>query len=219
VLQTKRILVWLIYGLFLGLGVALRSNLLLLSLSSFIILPLLYYKSNGKKDLLKKMILLILGFSVPALMLAARNEHISGHWSMLPPNSGIVLHQLYNSDNPDSIHFIPYFVSYGSPSEILVGYTKEAEKRLGQHLSIYEVSNFWRKQALAYITLNYDKVSENLIRKSKEFIAFKEIDNSRFINEEVKFSTLLKLLPQPFGWLFAFGLPGLILIVLRHKLL
>ncbi|MFT5396909.1 MAG: tetratricopeptide (TPR) repeat protein, partial [Gammaproteobacteria bacterium] len=217
--RMKSSFAWIMYGIFLGLGVALRSNLLLLSLSSFILMPLFYWKSNGKKELQKKMILLILGFSIPALMLAARNEHITGQWSVLPPNSGIVLHQLYNSDNPDSVEFAPRFVTYSSPPAILTGYKKEAEKRLEQQLSIYEVSSFWRKQAIAYIASNSDKVIENIIRKSKQFMAFTEIENSRFINAEAMFSPLLKILPFPFGWLFALGFPGLILLAVRNNIL
>ncbi len=210
-------LAWIGYGIFLGLGVALRSNLLLLSIASAFLMPLLCFKNSGKNGLSLKIVLLVLGFTLPAIMLATRNAHVTNHWSMLPPNSGIVLHQLYNSDNPNSVQFSPAFVSYSSPPEILAGYTKESEKKVGRELSIYEVSSFWRKEALTYIASNSNKVTENIIRKSKEFIAFKEVENSRFINRERIFSPLLEVLPHPFGWLFALGIPGLVLLVLRNK--
>ena len=215
--KIKSPLAWLGYGLFLGVGVSLRSNLLLLSIASAFLMPFLHFKSSGKDGLSLKIVLLLLGFSLPGIMLAGRNAHVTNHWSMLPPNSGIVLHQLYNSHNPNSVQFSPAFVSYSSPPEILAGYTRETEKKVGQQLSIYEVSSFWRKQALTYIASNSDKIIENIIRKTKEFIAFKELENSRFINRERIFSPLLEVLPNPFGWLFALGLPGLVLIVLRNK--
>ena len=217
--QSKYMIIWLGFGVFLGLGVALRSNLLLLGLSSFILLPLSYIRYYGNKNILIKMVLLVTGFSLASLMLAARNEHAINHWSILPPNSGIVLHQLYNQDNPQAIQFIPDFVSYGSPSEILTGYINEAEIRVGQKLSLYEVSKFWRNEALSYIESNPEKVLRNILRKTKEFIAFKEIDNSRFLKAETLFSPVLKILPNPFGWLFAFGLPGLLLLLIRNKIL
>jgi len=216
--QTKSLTVWLGYGIFLGLGVALRSNLLLLGIASLFIIPLFQIQNKSEDSLSIKMVLLVVGFSLPSL-LAARNDHIANHWSMLPPNSGIVLHQLYNVSNPKSVEFAPGFVSYKSPPEILAGYSKETEKRLGKQLSTYEVSDYWRKQAFTYIASNSDIIFENLLRKSKEFIAYKETGNSRFLNEEALFSPLLTFLPQPFGWLFALGLPGLILLIFRNRFL
>jgi len=217
--QTKSLIIWLGYGIFLGLGVALRSNLLLLSIASFFIIPLIHIQNFSKNSLSIRIVLLVVGFSLPSLMLAGRNGYIANHWSMLPPNSGIVLHQLYNPNNPESIHFVPNFVSYRSPPEILAGYTIEAENRLGQQLSAYEVSDFWRKQAFTYIASNPGKIFENLLRKSKKFIDFKETGDNRFFNEEALFSPILTFLPQPFGWLFALGLPGLILLTLRNRIL
>ena len=78
--QTKYLAAWLGYGLFLGLGIALRSNLLLLSLTSFIIIPLFYIRNNGKNNLLIKMVFLVVGFGLPSLMLVVRNEQVTNHW-------------------------------------------------------------------------------------------------------------------------------------------
>ncbi len=205
------------YGVFLGLGVALRSNLLLLCFASLFIIIFIHIKEKNHRKIPIILIYVFIGFSLPSIMLGTRNKYITDHWSILPPNSGIVLHQLYNPDNPESVQFSPDFVSYRSPPEILAGYTNEAEKRLGQKMSAYEVSDYWRKQALLYITKNPDEVFNNILRKSREFVSFKEIENNRFFNEEAAFSTILTFLPKPFGWLIALGLPGLLILALRQQ--
>lgn len=217
--QSKSLYIWLSFGIFIGLGVALRSNLLILSLASFIILPSFYIKYYGLNNISIKMLFLMIGFILITVLLAERNEKVTNYWSILPPNSGIVLHQIYNSDNPRAVQFSPEFISYGSPHDILYGYTKEAEKRLGEKLSVYEVSHYWREEAVNYINRNPTKVLENILRKSKEFIAYKEIDNSRSLNKEAKFSPILTLLPQSLGWLSAFGIPGLIILFIRNKII
>lgn len=218
-LQIKNIFAWLIYGVFLGLGVSLRSNLLLLVVSSFFLIPLMAIKNNFNNNLLKKIIAAILGFSMMCFILGARNTYISGHWSVFPPNSGIVLHQVFNNQNLESVHFVPDFVSYRTPAEILSGYKKEAEKRTGKGLTVYETNNYWRNQALDYIQSNPGIVLRNIFRKAKEFTAFKEIQNNRFFNEESFFSPVLRHLPLPFGFLFAMGLPGIILLTLRNRVI
>jgi 4-amino-4-deoxy-L-arabinose transferase-like glycosyltransferase len=215
--KSKRSIAWFGYGCLLGLGIALRSNLLLLTIISFFYIPFSHYINKSETKIFIKMFFLFIGFILFASILATRNKHITDHWSILPPNGGIVLHQIYNTDNPKSVHFVPDFVSYRSPSEILNGYKNEAHKRLGRELSIYEVSDYWRDQALSYITLNPKITFNNILRKSKEFISYKEIGNNRFFYEEAMFSPILQTLPQPFGWLFALGCPGLILLFMRHK--
>lgn len=214
---TKNTYALLSYGIFLGLGVALRSNLLLLCFAGLFIMLLTHIKNTGTKKVPTQLFYVLIGFSLPAIILATRNEHVTGHWSILPPNSGIVLHQLYNPDNPESVQFSPKFVSYRSPPDILAGYTIEAEKRLGQQLSSYEASDYWRKQAITYITENPDIILKNILRKSMEFISYTETENNRFYNEEKTFSTVLTYLPRPFGWLIVLGVPGLLLLALRQQ--
>ncbi|MEH6607995.1 MAG: glycosyltransferase family 39 protein [Halioglobus sp.] len=208
----------LYYGLLLGLGVALRSNFLLLAaaglcLSVFWIRP----GVAGKLHFGSRHIAIGLGFLLVLAVLAGRNHHISDEWKFLPANGGVVLHQLYNRDNLQALEFHPEFVSYGSPVSILTGYQSEAERRIQRDISVYEMSGYWRDQARDFVAENPGVAISNILRKAIEFVAYSEISNNRSFNLEREFSVVLNILPSSFGVLVALGLPGLMLIGLRNK--
>jgi tetratricopeptide (TPR) repeat protein len=50
----------------------------------------------------------------------------------------------------------------------------------------------------------------NAMRKLREFSAYPERPNNRSYADERLFSPVLRVLPQPFGWLLSLGLPGLL---------
>ncbi|MES9901623.1 MAG: glycosyltransferase family 39 protein [Sedimenticola sp.] len=208
---------WLGYGLFLGLGVALRSNLLLMALAGLIIVPLgnHFCRHTNSGNYTIHCMLILLGLALVLTTLAWRNVLISNHWSFLPPNGGVVLHQIYNADNPEARHDAPVFVNSLHPSEILRDYQQEAERRLERPLLPYEVSAYWRTEATHYIEKNLTQTLHNIMRKIGEFTTYKEIANNRALSEGEYFSNLLSVLPRPFGLLLMFGVPGLLLITLR----
>jgi 4-amino-4-deoxy-L-arabinose transferase-like glycosyltransferase len=208
---------WLYYGLLLGLGVALRSNLFLIAITGILLVPIgnHLHTLNNKKRLAKNSFLAFLGMTLVLIILSWRNETITGNWKFLPPNGGVVLHQTYNKENPQSIHSAPDFVSALRPSRILLDYTTEAERRLGRTLNPYEMSSYWQTEAINYISTHKTQSLNNILRKLLEFTTFKEIANNRAINEGENFSKILSILPRPFGWLLALGIPGLILLAGR----
>ena len=64
-----------------------------------------------------------------------RNYAAYGSLSPVPHNGGIILHQIYNEQNPRAEIWIPPFVSYLHPSEIWQGYSAEASRRVGHPLT------------------------------------------------------------------------------------
>ncbi len=212
--QTERLIAWFWYGVFLGLGVAIRSNLLLLAIAGMVIIPWGNYNSNklNFRQYGQRLILLLLGLSLPLILLSVRNNTVTNSWSILPPNGGVVLHQIYNQDNPHAEHKISGFVRYSNPIEIWHGYQKEAESRLGRQLETKEINSYWRSQAIDYITNNRIQTLDNMVRKLGMFTSFREISYNKSLAKDELFSPILALLPRPFGWLFALGLPGLMLL-------
>ena len=215
--RSNTVIGWFGYGLLLGFGIALRSNLLLIAVLGILIVPMGNYLHhlNHKLRFATNFTLTLLGITLILTALSLRSASISGHWSFLPTNGGVVLHQIYNKDNPRSSHNAPGFVSALRPSRILTDYTKEAERRLTRTLSPYEMSSYWQTEAFNYLSENKTQTFHNVLLKLFRFTTYKEISNNRAINESEQFSIILSVLPRPFGWLLALGLPGLILLTLR----
>jgi tetratricopeptide (TPR) repeat protein len=135
----------------------------------------------------------------------------------MPYNGGVVLHQLYNPDNPTAVTWIPPFVSHANPSDIWRGYADEAQRRAGHALTPREVDRYWRGEAKRYILAHPARVAANVGRKLLEFSAYIEVPNNRSFADERLFSPVLRVLPAPAGWLFALGVPGVVLLLARDR--
>lgn len=206
---------WLAMGALLGLGVALRANLLLLVAASVVVLPALAWWRHRSRPvrLAGDLGLLLAALALPLALLAARNAEVSGAAALTPNNGGVVLHQIYNEENPRALSGAPSFVDYGHPSEIWRAYVAEAERRLGRELRPIEVNDYWKGEALAYLRAHPAQTAGNMLRKTGEFVAWPEVPNNRSFADERLFAPLLRWLPSPFGWLFALGVPGLVLLL------
>jgi tetratricopeptide (TPR) repeat protein len=128
-----------------------------------------------------------------------------------------VLHQLYNEGNPQSRQGAPTFVRYGEPSEIWRGYAAEAERRLHRNLTPAQVDHYWRGEAERYMRTHVLQSLGNAMRKLREFCAYPEQPNNRSYADERLFSPVLRVLSQPFGWLLALGVPGLLWFAWRDR--
>jgi len=213
-LRSERRLGWAFFGVFCGIGVALRSTLLLFGLAA-LLLParrLWTDAAAGRAPMgwASKALLVMLGMAVSLTPWSVRNYRAFGSVSPLPHNGGIVLHQVYNPENPESAIWIPPFVNYLHPSEIWRGYAAEADRRTGRSLSPREADAYWRKEALDFIREHPGQVLADAAHKSVIFLADTEVPNNRSSAEERLFSPILRLLPPPMAWLLAMGLAGLV---------
>ncbi|MGY3265896.1 4-amino-4-deoxy-L-arabinose transferase-like glycosyltransferase [Lysobacter sp. HA35] len=207
---------WALFGAYCGLGVAIRSNLLLMT--PLAVAVVFACSVEARRRWVHGVSFLIAGLALPLALLVARNHAISGNWSPLPNNGGIVLHQLYNDENPQSRSGVPSFVGrYTAPFEIWRGYEREAQRRAGHSLRPNEVSAYWQHEATSYLFAHPWQSMANGIRKLREFSAYPEVPNTRSYGDERCFSPVLRALPLPFGWLFALGLPGLVLWLRRDR--
>lgn len=218
-LRTGKAWPWFLFGLYCGYCVALRGNLLLMLPLALILLPWIQAGIHGKKPAgaVPRLALLVVGMALPLLTLALRNESLAGRFTPLPSNGGTVLHQVYNIDNPHAKSWYPPFAAYSNPTDIVRGYSREAQRRAGRELSAGEVDSYWRGEAFQYIRAHPAAVAAAITRKTREFASHKEVANNRSLREEKLFSPLLRALPAPFGWLFALGIPGLLILAWQDR--
>jgi tetratricopeptide (TPR) repeat protein len=217
---SPRKLGWLAFGIYCGIGVALRSTLLLLMLMALLLpvygvardagAPAAGAPGTAGFALWARAAALVLCGAVLALSpWSIRNYHAYGSLSPLPHNSGVVLHQVYNEKNPESGIWIPDFVNYLSPGEIWRGYAAEAAKRQGRALSPPEVDHYWKAAARNYILQNPARVLGSILRKALKFFSANETPINRSLAEEKMFSPVLGWLPAPAAWLLGMGIAGL----------
>lgn len=215
-IRSPRRSTWLLFGCYCGLGVGLRSTLLLLGAAA-VFLPLWSDAQSaacevgaGMRNRAVLAALVVCGTVVTLLPWSLRNNQAYGSLSPLPHNGGIVLQQIYNEHNPAAEIWVPPFVSYLHPSEIWRGYEAEADRRAGYSLSPPEVDRYWNQEALTYIDTHHEKVVGDVLRKGCAWLSNAELANNRSDVEERMFSPVLAWLPSPAAWLLAMGLAGLV---------
>ena len=218
IIRSDRKLNWLAFGVFCGIGIALRSTLLLMALIA-LLLPALGADPSARKPLnwARKAALAACGAALALVPWSLRNHHAYGSFSPLPHNGGVVLHQLYNEKNPGSAIWIPDFVNYLEPSEIWRGYADEASKRERRPLSPLEVDHYWKAEAMHFMQEHPGRVLEDAWHKTLKFFSATEIPINRSLVEESMFSPVLRWLPPPAAWLLALGAAGLAWLALEDR--
>ena len=213
-LRSERRLGWAVFGVLCGIGIALRSTLLLFGVAALLLPGLRRWTDTAAVRApaawASTAAFVMLGMAVALTPWSVRNLRAFGSVSPLPHNGGIVLHQAYNPENPQSAIWIPPFVNYLHPSEIWRGYAAEAERRSGRALSPREADAYWRQEALDFMREHPVQVLADASRKSAMFLADTEIPNNRSSAEERLFSPVLRVLPPPMALLLAMGLAGLV---------
>jgi 4-amino-4-deoxy-L-arabinose transferase-like glycosyltransferase len=212
-IRSERRWTWLAFGVYCGLGVGLRSTLLVPALL-VALLPLWRSSRIGRTQFAA---LALCGVAIGLAPWSLRNYEAYGSLSPVPHNSGIILHQIYNEQNPGAEIWVPPFVSYLHPSEIWRGYAAEANRRMGHSLTPPEVDHYWRGVALQFMAQHPGEVLADVGRKTLGWLSNSELANNRSDVEERMFSPVLAWLPSPAAWLLGMGLAGLIWLALEDR--
>jgi tetratricopeptide (TPR) repeat protein len=236
-LRSGRKWPWLLFGLYCGLGVGLRSTLMVLGLPA-LLLPLWRSRCGGSWQrrtvpvnasgvvtahakstaIWANSVLVACGVVIGLLPWSLRNHHAYDSLSPLPHNAGVILHQVYNDQNPPAEIWIPSFVSYLHPSEIWRGYAAEASRRAGHALSPPDVDSYWHNEAMTFVEQHPAQVLRDLVRKGLVgWFSNYELANNRSEAEERMFSSVLAWLPSPSAWLLGLGLAGLVWLALEDR--
>lgn len=213
--RAPRVSTAFVFGLYCGLAVALRSNLVLLGVAALVLLPFVVARSDRLMRAAAIGAALAAGFALALGMLSTRNAAVSDVWSPFPTNGGPVLHHIYNAQNPGGYSVFPDFVAYANPSDMQLGYQREAERRVGHTLTSYEAGVWWGRQAREFVFAHPAQVARDALRKTAEFVGWPEVGNNRSFQTDRAFSPVLAWLPSPFGWLIALGVPGLLIAAWR----
>jgi len=215
-IRSDRKWAWVSFGIYCGLGVGLRSTLLALGVLA-LWLPLWSLRKAAPLAGLRICGLTLCGLMIGLAPWSLRNHAAYGSLSPLPHNGGIILHQIYNEQNPNAEIWIPPFVSYLHPSEIWRGYAQEAVRRVGHPMTPPEVDHYWRDAALAFIEQHPGQVLGDMLRKCLGWLSNSELANNRSDVEERMFSPVLAWLPSPAAWLLGMGLAGLVWLALEDR--
>jgi hypothetical protein len=107
-LRTRKLPPWFLFGIWCGYGIALRGTLLLMTGFAVVLLPWLsiVWSKRSVPDTARRVGLLVVGLALPVALLTVRNDHLSKTFSPLPNNGGVVLHQVYNADNPTGVNWV-----------------------------------------------------------------------------------------------------------------
>ncbi len=216
--RRRTVWAWLALGALSGLLVGIRSNWILLGFATVVFALLFEHPARDETVEPSGQILLrarragvaALGMAMALLPWSVRNFQSDGRISPLPLNGGVVLHQVYNAENPLSRNFIPTFVGYANPGEIWRGYSTEAARRAGHALTLREIDRYWYGEAWSYMSTNPGVVIQHVASKALFFMSNAEYPNNRFLREERLFSPVLRFLPYEPGVLLALALIGLL---------
>jgi 4-amino-4-deoxy-L-arabinose transferase-like glycosyltransferase len=200
---------WLGFGVLCGVGIALRSTMLLLALCG-LLLPVFYRAEAPRAGATRRVTGVAIGLLAALLPWSWRNHAAFGGLSPLPTNSGIVLHQVYNDRNPQADLSFPEFVHFPRPSDVWRGYAAEASRRLDIPLNPMQIDRYWRGEALAFIVGHPGAVAADIWRKNLFWFISHEFSAGGSDVDQKRFSPLLRAIPPSGIWLLAVGLAGLV---------
>ena len=194
---------WAALGALSGLGAALESTLLWFVLFS-LLLPLIKPGSWQRFGLVAVGVILMLS------PWSWRNYQTYGAVSPLPSNTGIVLHELYNDRNPEGGSDVSGFAHFRYPIETWRADAAEAERRAGKQLSPAQINAYWWDEALHFMAAHPETVVADVLRKNLLWFGSSEVEAGRSVDDEKRFSPILRVIPQSGVWLLGIGLAGLL---------
>ncbi|HEX4376841.1 MAG TPA: glycosyltransferase family 39 protein [Steroidobacteraceae bacterium] len=203
---------WAALGALSGLGAVLESTLLWFVLFS-LMLPLLYRwppDVADKPTVWRRFGLVAVGGIVVLSPWSWRNYQTYGTVSPLPSNTGIVLHELYNDRNPEAGSDVSGFAHFRYPIETWRADAAEADRRAGKQLSPGQIDAYWWDEALHFMAAHPATVVADVLRKNLLWFGSSEVEAGRSVDDEKRFSPILRVIPQSGVWLLGIGLVGLL---------
>ncbi len=212
-LNNKKLFSWFLVGVFSALCSTLRANTLILPFMLLLYLLLLSYRLRKFHYL--QIFPLLAGLFIVLSISTYRNSLLGHAFSPLPNNGGIVLYTSFHINNKHGDHTPPPFVHSNNPVEMNYYFKKEASRIIGHNLNYDESNSFWEKNALRIVTSNPLHALSLILTRTTQFISTIEMPNNRSFLQENEFSFFLNYLLFPYGVIFSFGIPGIIILIKR----
>jgi Tfp pilus assembly protein PilF/4-amino-4-deoxy-L-arabinose transferase-like glycosyltransferase len=207
--RTRTPLLFSVAGIFLGLAVSSRPNVILFLL----FLPLWFFSVVNHKVGISKSILRFLlflgGFSAVMLPIAIRNFSIEKRFSPLAVQGGINFY-IGNNSQATGTFMSPYGIS-SSPIDQVKTSIRFAEKASGKSLSPSEASRYWLYKGVAFIKDNPLLALALYVKKCALFWRKEELPLNIDYALSKAFIPLFILPFISFGMVAPFALLGIIL--------
>ena len=210
----KRARLWYVLGALLGLVTYLRANFILIGPILIVSIPI--FEHSGWRESLNKGALLFLGLLTLISIGALRNYMVTHEFILLNTQSGRLLYASNNPENLTGHYNIPAF-SRPDPEGSNHDFHREAERRLGWDLGAKEVSWYWTGETLRVLKENPGIIPVILYNKLKGTIGNYEIPNNHSFYLASQFSPLMGWPLPNYAFALSFGVPGLILGLLRNR--
>jgi len=175
-------------GLFGGLFAITRPNIL----AVFPFLLLWAILEQRKKPVLKKAVLLVIGFLLPILPVAVHNIS-RGEFSLIATQGGL---NLYLGNNPEADGMTPTLPGYGGNWTIRDAW-RTAELEVGHSLSPVELDRYYLDKALHFAQGNPGQQLELIARKTA--LLFSPVEHGNNGSPEF-FKRFSPALLSPLGW-------------------
>ncbi len=206
------LLISLIAGLVIGLTCLARPNTLLLC--PFAAFWLMWdgkaWSDAGRRlefARVPAVVLLTLGVLLTISPVTLRNYNLEKEVILISSQGGIAFYQANNRLSKGTYAKPPGFTgnaaSQSSEEKTL------AEKEVGHELTRKEVSRFWFRKGLAFLTQNPGKATNLMGMKFIRWIGSQELSTEYVLPTERRMTWTLWLMPIPFGLLLALALAGL----------
>jgi len=211
---------WFLAGLGLGLSAVVRPTILV-----FGVLALLWAKGGGSwRTGWGRAGALALGVAVCVSPVTLANYAASGEWVLIAHQGGV---NYFVGNNPQADgktaagpgEDLALVRSLGRTEDSLyLGAKVKAEDAVGRELTPQEVSRFWWRQAVRFLTRHPGPWAGLQLKKLYYFWNGYEIDNNRNIDAYIRANSPSLRLPHPGFWLIGpLGLVGLAVCFWRSR--
>jgi 4-amino-4-deoxy-L-arabinose transferase-like glycosyltransferase/Flp pilus assembly protein TadD len=207
VLERARRREALLAGVFLGLAILSRGNLLLMA--PVALLAFLFSGNLKGPDRAVAAILLVAGLTLVIAPVAWRNHRAGGEWVLTTSGLG---QNLYIGNHPgnNTGAYVGAPFTRPNPDYEENDFKAEAEKRTGRRLTSGQVSRYWTDQTLAVVAANPWRW---IVLEGKKFWLMThavEIPDNYSFDFESRYSWVLRLPFPGFAIIFPLGLAGII---------
>lgn len=202
---------WLLGGVFTGLSVLTRGNILFVIPFIF-----LWMIAECRKDFFKNAAVFLLGLVVVFIPIAGRNKLVLGEFALSTSRSGINFYWGNNETARGSNFPAPRFIRTTAVYE-LGDFKREAERVSGKEMSNSDISRFWLKKGLDFISAHPYQYIWLQYQKLRLLFNKDEISDNYQYAYYKRFSRIVSNSPANFLFIASLGLLGMVLSIRNWK--
>lgn len=213
ILSRRRYWLLIPSGIFLGLSILGRPNLLLVPPG--VILWLLIWEGSKGKVALKNSVYFLMGLFIIIAPVTIRNYCLSRDFILITSHGGI---NFFIGNNPqaDGTYKVPQQMG-GTQKDALDFAERVAKQEMGRDIPLSQISNYWYKKGLNFILTQPGAYLKLLLRKISLFWHSYEIPLETNYYFARRFSSVLKLPLFTFFLISPLALLGIILTLKENK--